>query len=103
MQQPFQSGANTELLTAPEEQAVLKQLAKMPHAVRDAGEKFLPASVAEWTYSLAREFARFYHEHSVLDAATPELRQARLALVAVVAQGLLNGLALLGIGAPERM
>ena len=94
---------STALLTAAEEQAVCKQLLKMPHAVREAGEKFLPASVAEWTYTLAREFARFYHEHSVLEAATPELRQARLSLVSAVAQGLKNGLALLGIGAPERM
>ena len=97
------SGETTALLVTPEEQSVLKQLAKMPQAVREAGEKFLPASVAEWTYTLAREFARFYHEHSVLEAPSAELRQARLALVAVVAQGLKNGLALLGIGAPERM
>ena len=99
----YQSGDNAGLLITPEEQSVVKQLLKMPHAVREAGEKFLPASVAEWTYGLAREFARFYHEHSVLEAATPELRQARLALVLAVAQGLKNGLALLGIGAPERM
>ncbi len=94
---------NAALLTTPEEQAVLKQLARLPHALREAGEKFLPALIAEWTYNLAREFARFYHEHPVLDAATPELRQARLGLVQAVGQGLRNGLALLGIRAPERM
>ena len=91
------------LLTTPEEQAVVKQLARLPQAVREAGEKFLPALVADAAYSLGREFARFYHAHPVLDAATPELRAARLALVAAVAQGLRNGLALLGIQAPERM
>ena len=91
------------LLLEPEEQAVVKQLSRLPHAVREAGEKFLPATVAEWTYNLAREFARFYEKHKVLEAATPELREARLALVAAVAQGLKNGLALLGIKAPEKM
>lgn len=97
------ASADIGLLTAPEEQSVLKQLSRMPHAVREAGEKFLPATVADWTYNLAREFARFYHEHPVLEAETPERRAARLALVEAVSQGLKNGLSLLGIGAPQRM
>jgi arginyl-tRNA synthetase len=63
----------------------------------------MPAVVAEWTYSLAREFARFYHEQPVLEAPTPELMMARLGLVAAVAQGLRNGLALLGVKAPDKM
>lgn len=82
---------------------MVKQLARFPHAVREAGEKFLPAVIAAWTYDLAREFARFYHECPVLEAPTPGLRDARLVLVAAVAQGLKNGLTLLGIKAPERM
>jgi arginyl-tRNA synthetase len=95
--------ADTDLLVASEEQAVVKQLARLPQAVREAGDKFLPAIVADATYTLAREFARFYHACPVLKAPTPELRAARLALVAAVAHGLKNGLALLGIQAPERM
>ena len=97
--------ANTgELLVHPAEQGVLKQLARMPHAVREAGEKYLPATVAEWTYSLARAFATFYDECPVLrDDVPEELKAARLALVAAVAQGLKNGLALLGIQAPDRV
>ena len=96
-------GENLGLLVTPEEQAVLKQLYRLPHAVREAGEKFLPAVIADWTYNLAREYARFYHACPVLEAATPELRQARLALTAAVAQGLKNGLAFLAIGAPEQL
>jgi arginyl-tRNA synthetase len=91
------------ILTAPEEQAVIKQLARLPHALREAGEKFAPATIAEWTYTLAREYARFYHACPVLEAPTPALRAARLDLTAAVAQGLANGLALLGIRAPEKM
>jgi arginyl-tRNA synthetase len=95
--------ADYGVLSAPEEQAVIKQLGKFPQTVRRAGQELLPALVADWTYALAREFARFYHEHPVLEAPTPELRSARLGLVAAVATGLRNGLALLGIKAPERM
>ncbi|MEI7555937.1 arginine--tRNA ligase [Candidatus Chlorohelix sp.] len=95
--------ANYTLLSSVEEQAVVKQLARFPQVVKRAGLEFLPAVIAEWTYGLAREFARFYHEISVLEAPTPELRAARLGLVAAVATNLRNGLALLGIKAPERM
>ena len=91
------------LLVAPEEQTLLKQLARMPQAVRDAGEKFLPATVAEWTFTTAKEFGRFYDKCPVLTADTDELKAARLALVAATAQGIKNGLALLAIRVPERM
>ncbi|MBC8142428.1 MAG: arginine--tRNA ligase [Armatimonadetes bacterium] len=95
--------ANATLLMEPEEQAVLKQLARLPQSVRDAGDKFSPAIVAEWTYTLAKEFGRFYDKCPVLTAPIEELKAARLALVAATAQGLKNGLALLGIRVPERM
>ncbi|MBA3947877.1 MAG: arginine--tRNA ligase [Herpetosiphonaceae bacterium] len=91
------------LLREPQEQAVLKQIARLPDAVRRAGQAFAPYIIAEWLYTTAREFARFYRDLSVLKAATPELRAARLALVAATAQSLRNGLHLLGLAAPERM
>lgn len=93
-----------ELLVHPAEQALLKQLARLPHAVREAGEKYLPATMAEWTFQLAKAFASFYDQCPVLRDDVPEaLRTERLALVAATAQGLKNGLALLGIQAPERV
>lgn len=90
-------------LVSSEEQAVIKEMARFPQIVRRAGHEFAPSVVAESIYSLAREFARFYHEQPVLEAATPALREARLGLVETVSQILKNGLALLGINAPERM
>ena len=91
------------VLAADEELAVLKQLARMPDAVRRAGSAYAPYQIADWLYTTAREFARFYRAHSVLNAETPESRDARLRLVAATAQGLHNGLRLLSIQAPERM
>ena len=91
-------------LVHPAEQALLKQLARLPHAVREAGDKYLPATVAEWTFQLAKAFAGFWDQCPVLRDDVPvELRTERLALVAATAQGLKNGLALLGIQAPERV
>ena len=96
-------GANPALLASPEEQAVLKQLARLPHAVREAGDKYLPATVASWTYELARAFSRFYDRCPVIGAPDAATRDARLLLVDATSQGIRNGLALLGIGAPDRM
>ena len=90
-------------LILPEEQAVIKWLARFPQVVRRAGTEFSPSLIADWTYNVAREFSRFYNVAQVLEAETPELRAARLGLVAAVAQGLRNGLSILGITAPERM
>jgi arginyl-tRNA synthetase len=91
------------LLTHPSETAVIKQLARLPGAVREAGARYAPFVIAEWCYETARALAGFYRDCSVLKAETPELSVARLHLVAATAQALKNGLALLGIRAPERM
>lgn len=87
----------------PAEIAVVKQLAKLPAAVREAGARYAPFVIAEWCYETARALSGFYRDCPVLKAETPELRAARLRLVAATAQALKNGLGLLGIRAPERM
>ncbi len=96
--------SDTTLLVHPAERAVVLQLMRLPHALREAGDKYLPATVAEWTYGLAKALADFYESCPVLRDDVPvELRAARLLLVEATAQGLKNGLALLGIGAPEHV
>jgi arginyl-tRNA synthetase len=95
--------AEPTLLTEPAETALLKQLARLPQAVRAAGERFAPHVLAEWCYETARATAAFYRDCPVLAAPTPELRDARLHLTAAAAQCLRNGLGLLGIGTPEQM
>ena len=94
---------DASLLTHPSEIAVVKQLAKLPGAVREAGARYAPFVIAEWCYETARALSGFYRDCSVLRADTPELRTARLHLVAATAQALKNGLGLLGLRAPERM
>ncbi|MBP8253051.1 MAG: arginine--tRNA ligase [Herpetosiphon sp.] len=91
------------VLIHPAETALLKELARLPQIIQEAAERFAPFVVADWLYGTARAFSAFYDACSVLKAATPELRTARLHLVAATAQALKNGLALLSIQAPERM
>jgi arginyl-tRNA synthetase len=98
-----QAVGDPALLTHPSEQALIKQIAKLPRAVREAGSAYAPADVAGWCYATARALAAFYRDCPVLAAETAALRAARLRLVAATARALANGLSLLGIAAPERL
>lgn len=91
------------LLTHPSEVALVKQIAKLPQAVREAGAELAPQTVAGWCYETARALAAFYRDCHVLNAESNAIRSARLALVQATGQSLRNGLGLLGIGAPERL
>ena len=71
-------------------------------AVADAAADLAPHSVAFYLKDLAADFHSWYNASQFLvdDAA---LREARLALAAATRQVIANGLALLGVSAPERM
>ncbi len=71
-------------------------------AVR-AAEEYRPSLLCTYLYELAKKFNFFYHECSMAQAETPEIKQARLALSYCTGQTLKQGLALLGIPVPERM
>jgi arginyl-tRNA synthetase len=100
---PGQLGADPALLCHTAERALVKRLAQLPLAVREAGARHAPSEVAAWCYETARALSGFYRDCRVLEAETAELRLARLRLVAATAQALKNGLGLLGIGAPDRL
>jgi arginyl-tRNA synthetase len=89
-------------LTGEREQALLARLAEYPEVLRTAAEELGPHQVAFYLKDLAADFHGFYNAERVLvdDAA---VRDARLALLAATQQVLRNGLALLGVSAPERM
>ncbi len=101
--EPRLEDSSLELLTHPAEQQLLKHLARLPDAVREASTRYAPFVIADWCYTTAREFAAFFEQCPVLRAGTSDMRNARLVLVSATAQALKNGLALLGIRAPERM
>jgi arginyl-tRNA synthetase len=85
------------------EAALLKQIARFPEVVAEAGKSYSPALIANYCYELAKEFNRFYHDHSILKAETEEKINFRLVLSEAVARVLKNGMGLLGIEMPERM
>jgi arginyl-tRNA synthetase len=91
------------LLLHPAEQALAKQIGRLPMAAREAATEYALVPVAGWCHATARAFAAFYRDCPVLIADDPTLRAARLRLVRATAVALANGLRVLGISAPERM
>ena len=89
-------------LVSPHEAAVLKRLMEYPEVIEGAARDLAPHSVAFFLKELAGEFHSYYNAERFLveDAA---LTRARLALALAVRQILRNGLALLGVTAPEKM
>jgi len=94
--------ANLARLDSESEQALMVELSRYPEVVETAGENLEPHLVATYLRELAAAFHMYYNTHQFLvdDAA---LRDARLTLAQATRQVLANGLALLGISAPESM
>jgi arginyl-tRNA synthetase len=89
-------------LTGAREQALLQRLGEFPEAVEAAARELAPHQIAFYLRELAGEFHSYYNAERVLVPETP-VRLARIALIVAVRQVLANGLALLGVGAPEKM
>jgi len=85
------------------ERGLLKSLLAFPEVIREAGQMYSPALVANYVYELAREFNQFYQEHSILQAESEEKKALRLALSAMVARNIREGMFILGIEVPDRM
>jgi arginyl-tRNA synthetase len=85
------------------EKELLKNVLQYRTILEDAGQTYSPALIANYVYDLAKEFNQFYQEHSILNAESPEKRELRLALSAMVARNIREGMHILGIEVPERM
>lgn len=96
------AAADLSLVSAPEEQALIKHLAHYPEVVAKAAAALEPHRVIYYLEELAKLVNQWYHEHRVL-GVEEQLTQARLVLVRAAQIVLANGLGLLGVSAPERM
>ena len=99
----LQIGKFTNLQIAPKELALIQRLADYPAVVRQAGNDFSPAVIANYTYALACDFNSFYHDYSILNEPDAAVRAMRLTLSATVAKVIRSAMSLLGIEVPNRM
>ncbi|MEP7180890.1 MAG: arginine--tRNA ligase [Betaproteobacteria bacterium] len=89
-------------LTSPYEDALLRRLADFPSEVALAARDFAPHLVTSYLRDLAADFHSYYNaERFLVDDV--RVQRARLALAAAAGQVVRNGLAVLGIAAPEQM
>ena len=85
------------------EKSLIQNLASYPAVLKQAGDQFSPALIANYLYDLAKDFNGFYQDTNVLREENAVLRAFRLALVQHTGVILKTGLNLLGIVAPEKM
>jgi arginyl-tRNA synthetase len=85
------------------EKELMRTILSYPEVLEKAGTTYDPSELANFAYSLARAFHRFYHDCPILSAESKALVTFRLALSQAVAQGLEESFRLLGIAMPNRM
>jgi arginyl-tRNA synthetase len=89
-------------LQSPQALALMLLLAKYPEMLSNAAEGFAPHDVTFYLRELAACYHSYYDAERIL-VDDDAVKLARLALVAATAQVLHNGLAVLGVSAPQKM
>jgi len=89
-------------LDSPAAQALMLQLAKYPEMLSAAAQDFAPHDVTFYLRDLAASYHSYYDAERIL-VDDEAVKRARLALVAATARVLHNGLAVLGVSAPQKM
>ena len=85
------------------ERDLIVQLSQYPHILKEAFSKYDPSLVANYSYTLAKSFHRFYHDCRILNAETEALKLNRLYLSQTIGTILESSMNLLGIEMPEYM
>ncbi len=81
---------------------LVTSISRWPELLATAGQLLEPHLVAQYLLELAQAFQSYYNDHQFLvDEA--DVRDGRLALALATRQVLANGLAVLGVQAPEAM
>ena len=94
--------ADVSVLDNAYETTLLQKLIDYPQAIENAAQDLAPHFIAFYLRDLAADFHSYYNASRFL-VEDQTVRLARLALIAAVAQVIHNGLALLGVSAPEQM
>ena len=89
-------------LQSPQAQALMLLLAKYPAMLSAAAHDFAPHDVTFYLRELAACYHSYYDAERIL-VDDEAVKLGRLALVAATAQVLHNGLAVLGVSAPQKM
>lgn len=98
--------AHLELLSHDKEGTLLRTIGEFPRVLKTAAALREPHRICRYLEDLAGDYHRFYDACRILpqgDEEPTDLNTARLALCQATRQVVANGLAILGVSAPERM
>ena len=94
--------AALSVLTAPEEQEMIKHLATLPNVINEAAKAYDPAKVTKYVIDLATMYHKFFNNCRIM-GEDESVMQARLSLSLAVKQVIKNILDMLKITCPESM
>lgn len=85
------------------EKTLIRLIRDYESIIQSAAKDLDPSHLANYLYQLAKEFHKYYHDFSILNADTEELKYFRLSLSRKVSDILKSGMECLGIEMPDRM
>ena len=99
----YKSLTDKNIPLSEKENYLVQTLTEFPQIVKEAGDEFSPALIANYIYELVKEYNQFYHDFSILREENEHLKVFRLVLSETIAHVIKTGMGLLGIEVPERM
>ena len=87
----------------PQEKQLMSLMLSFPEVMEDAMQSYDPSVVANYAYTLAKTFHRYYHDNVIFDDNNMALTSMRLELASTVSEILNKAMAVLGIEMPEYM
>lgn len=84
------------------EKELIQQIYQYPQIIEQAAAEYDPSSIANFCYDIAKNYAKFYHDHPIFGQEDATVA-FRLQLSSAVGHVIQSGMNLLGIEMPEQM
>ncbi|RYM33016.1 arginine--tRNA ligase [Brumimicrobium glaciale] len=85
------------------EKELIKQLSEFPVVIKEAGQNYSPALIANYTFELVKNYNSFYQAFSVMKEENIALKNARILISQNTGKVIHTAMRLLGINVPNRM
>ena len=85
------------------EQEMIKLINSYPTVLKEAGENYSPAIIANYTYELVKEFNNFYQTVPIFKEEDASKIAFRIALSETIGKVIQSAMLLLGVHVPDKM
>jgi arginyl-tRNA synthetase len=96
-------GSYEDAVLGSEEKEIIKLISQYPAVIKEAGENYSPAVIANYLFELVKAYNHFYQAVPVLIEQNSSVKNLRLILSENVAKIISRSLCLLGIESPNKM